>query len=183
MTDDMPFERLDIHHDIGKFGQRQCGRSIFLKPVDDLLARPVMVVVQMENDRVERQPFVAAFRATASDVFEAIEETIHARPDRVRFVWIPRQRVCAFVCRTESAGSPRIREVLAKRLCRSAPCAGGYRFGELELIFTWHLMHLQPLSPQIPAIPRLNAHSTPLRRRAHLFETERFLVAQVVQTQ
>src|SRR3954469_15799942 len=59
--------------------------SSALQPVDDLLARPVMIVVQVQDDRVERQAFVATLGTAAADVLEAVEQPIETWPDRVGF--------------------------------------------------------------------------------------------------
>lgn len=141
MANDEPLERLEIDNDVREFGQ-----SIFFQPVDDLLAGPVMVVVQVQDDRVERQPLVAAFWASAADVLETVEEAIHPRPDAVRLVRVARQRIGPFVCRTERARSSIVGEIFAERLAWPALRAFGDRVGEFELIFARYLMHLQPLA-------------------------------------
>src|SRR3954471_5553892 len=89
---------------------------LFPEPADDLLARPVMIVVQVQDDRVERQPLVAALRAAAADVLEAVEEAIEPRPDRSGVL---RQRIGALVGGAERARSALVREVLAERLVRT----------------------------------------------------------------
>src|SRR5919201_1831987 len=102
--------------------------SIFAEPLHDLLARPVVIVVQVQDDGVERQPLVAADRAAAPDVFQAIEETMKSRADGLDFT---RQRVRAFVRRAKRAGSAVLGEVLAEGLLRPATRAGGDSVGEL----------------------------------------------------
>src|SRR5262249_37191364 len=52
---------------------------LLFEPVDDLLARPVMIVVQMQDDRVQREPFVAPDRTAAPHVLEAVEQAIQTR--------------------------------------------------------------------------------------------------------
>ena len=131
----MARQRLEIDDDVRKF------RQLFLQPVDDLLSRPVMIVVQVQDDRVERQPFVAALGATAANVLEAVEESIETRPDGVRLFWIARQRIRAFVGRAERARSTFGRKVLAKGLSRAPLRAFSNRLGELELISAGNLMH------------------------------------------
>jgi hypothetical protein len=159
LAGDVPRQRLDVDNDV-----RQLRQSIFFEPVDDLLARPVMIVVEVQDDRVERQALVASHRTAAPHVFEAVEQAIHSRTDRVRFLRIARQRIRAFVRRAERARATLVRKVFAKGLAGPASGAGGDGLGELELIFARHLMHPEP--------PR-SLHSTPLAREAHLFETDR----------
>src|SRR5438874_13656761 len=112
-------------------------RSIFPQPFYDLLARPVMIVVEMQNDRVERQPLVAADGTSPAHVLEAVEQSIETRPHRRHFAG---QRVCALVCRAERARSTVVGKIRAERL-RPALRARSDRFGELELIFAGHLVH------------------------------------------
>jgi hypothetical protein len=135
VADDVPRQRLEVDDDVREF------RQLFLQPVDDLLARPVMIVVQVQDDGVERQPLVAALGTAAADVLEAVEQPIETRPDGVRFLGIARQRICAFVRRAKRAGSTFGREVLAKGLGRAPLCAFSNRLGELELISAGNLMH------------------------------------------
>jgi hypothetical protein len=45
LADDMPRQRLDVDNDVRKLRQ-----SIFFEPVDDLLASPVMIVVEVQDD-------------------------------------------------------------------------------------------------------------------------------------
>jgi hypothetical protein len=132
-ADEARFQRLDVDDDVRQFRQ-----LIALEPFDDLLARPVMIVVQMQDDRVERQPFIAPFGAAAPYVLEAIEEAIEPGPD-VRIL-IARQHVGAFVCRAERARPPIVRKILTEGL-RAPSRAGGDRVGELDLIFARDLMH------------------------------------------
>src|SRR5262249_36947095 len=68
MPDDMAGQRLEIDDNVGKF------RQLLLQPLDDLLTRPVMMVVQVKDDRIERQTLVAALGTAAADVFEAVEQ-------------------------------------------------------------------------------------------------------------
>src|SRR2546421_3253595 len=100
-----------------------------------------MIVVEMQDDCVERQTFVAADGTAPPHVLEAIEQPIETGSDGVRFLWIARQRVRALVCRAERAGPASLREVLAERLAGTPSRARGDRIGELELIFTRHLVH------------------------------------------
>jgi hypothetical protein len=67
------------------------------QPLDNLLARPVMIVVQMQDDRIEGKTFVASDRTAPPHVLEAIEQPIETRADGVRFVRIARQRIGAFI--------------------------------------------------------------------------------------
>ena len=78
---------------------------LFPQPADDLFPRPVMIVVQVQDDRVERQALVASLGTAAADILEAVEEAIEPRPDGVRFLRIARQRIGAFVRRAKRAGS------------------------------------------------------------------------------
>src|SRR6476646_3986330 len=114
------------------------GRTlVFSQPLDDLLARPVMIVVEMKDDRVQRQPLVAADRTAPPDIFEAIEQAVETRTNGLH---LARQRIRAFVCRAERARSSIVGEVRAEGL-RSALRAGSNRFGELELILARYLVH------------------------------------------
>src|SRR5439155_1998855 len=135
---------------------------IFLEPFHDLLARPMMIVVEVQDDGVERQPLVASLGTSATDVLQTVEQTLHPRSDGVSLVRIARQRVRAFVCRAEGAGAAGIGEILAERLPWTPPRAFGDRRGELELIFPRHLMHHDLQAPAA-------AHFTPRNARAHLF--------------
>ena len=135
VADDMARQRLQVNDDVGEF------RQLFLQPLDDLLARPLMIVVQMEDDRVERQAFVAAHGTTAADVLEAVEEPVETRPDGVRFLRVARQRVGAFVGGAERAGTALGRKIFAEGLRRTPPRAFSNRVGELELIGAENLMH------------------------------------------
>jgi hypothetical protein len=135
VADNVARQRLEIDDDVREF------RQLFLQPVDDLLARPMMIVVQMQDDGVERQPFVAADGAAAADVLEAVEQPIEPRPDRVGFLGVARQRIRAFVRRAERAGPTFGRKVLAKGLGRAPLRAFSNRLGELELISAGNLMH------------------------------------------
>src|SRR2546421_359794 len=111
---------------------------LFSQPADDLLPRPVMIVVQVQDDRVQRQPFVAPFRAAAADVLEAVEEAIEPRADGAGVL---RQRVGAFVSGAERARSALVGEVLAEGLSRTPPGALGDRVGKLDLIRAQNLVH------------------------------------------
>jgi hypothetical protein len=99
LADDAGLQCVDVDNDVGKL--RQPAILIPLEPLDDLLTRPMMIVVQMQDDRVERQPLVAPFRAAPSHVLEAIEQAIEPRMD-VRGL-VARQHVRAFVRRAEGA--------------------------------------------------------------------------------
>src|SRR5260221_8448929 len=124
-----------------------------------------MIVVEMQDDRIERQPFVAALGAAAADVLQTVEQTLQARADGMRFLRIARQRVRAFVGRAERAGSAVVGEVFAERLLRPALRALRNRVGQHDLIFARHLMHASP--------PAVCAHSTPGGAAAHLSGFER----------
>src|SRR5439155_2367628 len=67
LADEARFQRLDVDDDV-----RELRQLIFLEPLHNLFARPVMIVVQMQDDGVERQPLVAAFGAAAAHVLEAV---------------------------------------------------------------------------------------------------------------
>src|SRR5688572_10936967 len=83
-------------------------------PRGDALARPVMRVVQVNDQRAERQLLLGALGAGAYHAFEAFEEAIEAlRPDAVGLV---RQAVDAFVGRAERAGAVAAAIVVAERL-------------------------------------------------------------------
>ena len=90
-----------------------------------------MIVVEVQDDRVERQPLLAALRALLGDVLEAVEQALQPRPDGVR---VARQCVRALVRRPERARSAEIVELLAERLVRAAPRAFGDRVSQLDLI-------------------------------------------------
>src|SRR5471030_2553890 len=118
---------------------------LFPEPTDDHLARPVMIVVQVQDDRVERQALVAPFGAAAADVLEAVEQAIEPGTNRAGFL---RQRVRPFVGRAERARSAGAGEIFAEGLRRAPPCALGDRVGELNLICAQDLMH-----PRLPSEP------------------------------
>jgi len=101
-----------------------------------------MIVVQMQNDRVERQPLVATHRTAAAHVLEAVEEAIEARADRMRLVRIAGKRVGAFVGSSEGAGAALIGEVFTESLRRPPSGAFSDCVGELDLIGTRNLMHI-----------------------------------------
>jgi len=132
----MTRQRLDVHDDV-----RQLGQSIVFEPLDNLLARPLMIVVQMEDNCIERQPFLAPDRTSAPHVFKAIEQTMQAGSNRMRFMWIARQRVSALVRGAKRTGPARVGEVLTEGLTRSALRTFRNRLGELDLIGAWDLMH------------------------------------------
>jgi hypothetical protein len=143
LADDAGLQCVDVDNDVGKL--RQPAILIPLEPLDDLLARPMMIVVQMQDDGVERQPLVAAYGAAAADVLEAVEQTIEAGTDRFRVL---RQRVSAFVRRAERARAAFVREVLAECLCGAAPRAFSDGVRQINLIFARDLMHrASPLPP------------------------------------
>src|SRR5438874_136681 len=129
MADNKTLEGIEVGDDVWKLGH-----SSLLQPRDDLLARPMVIVVQVQDDRVQRKPLLAADRALPADVLEAIEQATHSRADRMRFFRIARQRVRAFVRRAERAGSTRLREVFAEGLSRTPLRACGDGIGELDLI-------------------------------------------------
>src|SRR6267154_2736750 len=104
---------------------------LFPEPADDLLARPMVIVVQVQDDRVERQPLVAPFGAAAAHVLEAVEQTIEPRPDRAGLL---RQRVGPFIRRAERARSALGGEVFAEGLARAPLGALSDRVGKLDLI-------------------------------------------------
>src|SRR6478736_929127 len=132
MSDNVPRQRLAVDDDVRQFGQ------LLPKPCCNLLPRPMMVVVQMQDDRVQRQPLLTADRTAAAHVLEAVEQAVEPRPNGVRVL---RQRVRAFVRSPERARPAVIVEVLAERLTRSALRTRNDRLRELELIFPRHLMH------------------------------------------
>src|SRR5262245_2706663 len=100
-----------------------------------------MIVVEMQDDRVQGKALVAAHRAAPADVLEAVEQPVEARANRVRLVRIARQRVSALVRGAERARSAGFIEVLAERLRGPAPGALRNRACKLDLIFARHLMH------------------------------------------
>src|SRR6266851_2663213 len=104
---------------------------LFPEPADDLLARPMMIVVEVQDDGVERQPLVTPFGAAAANVLQTVEQAIQPRPDRAGLL---RQRIGAFIRRTERARSALVGEVLAEGLARTPPGAFSDRVGELDLI-------------------------------------------------
>src|SRR5579863_8320619 len=114
---------------------------LFPEPADDLLARPVVIVVEVQDDRVERQPLVAAFGAATADVLQAVEQAIQPRPDRTGLL---RQRIRAFVRRAKRTRSTLAGEVLAEGLVRAPLGAFSDRVSELDLICARDLMHPPP---------------------------------------
>ncbi len=97
-----------------------------------------MIVVEVQDDGIERQALVAAHRAAAPHVLETIEQAIEARTNRVR---VMRERIRAFVRGAKRARATGVREVLPKCLGGPPPRAFGNRFGEFDLIGARHLMH------------------------------------------
>jgi hypothetical protein len=67
VPDNVPRQRLAIDDDVRQFGQ------LLPEPRCYLLPRPMMVVVQMQDNRVERQPLLATDGASAPHVFETVE--------------------------------------------------------------------------------------------------------------
>ena len=68
----------------------------------------------MQDDRVERQPLVAADRAAASHVLEAVKEAIEPRADR--WILAARQHVGALVRGAERARSAVLGKILPECL-------------------------------------------------------------------
>src|SRR5215471_1380031 len=131
-----------------------------------------MIVVQVEDDRVERQPFVAANRASAAYVLQAVEQPIEPRADGMRFLRIARQRVRAFVRGAQGARAALGREVLAERLRRTSLGALGDGLGQLDLVRAGHLVHAV-FARLWPRAPRCYRHFTLPPERAHLSGNER----------
>ena len=100
-----------------------------------------MIVVQMEDNGIERQAFVAAHRASPPDILQTIEDPMQARAYRLGFVRIARQRVRPFIRGAQGAGAAGLREVLAEGLAGPAPRAFRDRLSELDLIGARDLMH------------------------------------------
>src|SRR5580765_6240725 len=123
--------------------------GLLSQPGDDLLARPVVIVVEVQDDRVEREPLVAALRAAAADILEAVEQAVEPRPDRAGLL---RQRVCALVGRAERARATLGGEIFAERLAGPALRTLCDRVGELDLIRAQDLMHLRLLVGPLGAV-------------------------------
>src|SRR5262245_16724597 len=96
-----------------------------LEPLRNLLARPAMVVVEVNDDRSKRQPFLATVAAwtAANRAFEAVKEPLEVlcRVDTFR---LSRQPIHAFVRRTERTGRTLAFEIVAVRLLRPPLSAG-----------------------------------------------------------
>src|SRR5262245_57369437 len=112
--------------------------ELLFQPVRDLLARPVMIVVEVQDDGVERQTLLTSDGTRAADIFEAVENAIETRADLMRILG---KRVRAFVRGAKRAATTVVIEVFAEGLRRTPPCARDNRLGELELVFAGHLMH------------------------------------------
>jgi hypothetical protein len=70
-------------------------------PLGNLLARPVMIVVQVDHQRSDRQIFMAAGGTVPRRVLEKVEEP----PDsRMESTHVARQQEDTFVCRPEGIG-------------------------------------------------------------------------------
>jgi hypothetical protein len=157
VADQVPPERLDVNDYIWKFRQRgiipapdgcclsnvppepSVARiSVPSQPFHDLFARPVMIVVQVQDNGIEREPFMAPHRTSAAYVLETIEDPMEPRVDGVGVL---REDVSAFVSRTERARAAMIVEILAEGLKRPASGAFRNRSRQLELIFARDLMH------------------------------------------
>ena len=106
-----------------------------------------MIVVQVQDDRIEREALVAPLGAAPADVLEAIEQAVEPRANRAHFV---RQRVGAFVGGAERALSAAAGEIFAERLRRAPSRALGNRVGKLDLICARDLMH-----PRLPGTVRI----------------------------
>ena len=128
-ADDLAGQRLEVDDDVGKF------RQSLAQPFDDLLARPMMIVVQVQDDRVERQTLVAADRASAPHVLEAVEQAIEPRPDRARRPAAAHRRLrrrrrartirrCSRSTRRRPARDDASRPRQSRRQARSDPRAG-----------------------------------------------------------
>lgn len=82
LPDDVALQRLDVDDDVRELRQLVVRPLVLgLQPLDDLFARPMVIVVQVEDDGVERQPFVAADRTSTAHVLEAVEEAVETGPD------------------------------------------------------------------------------------------------------
>src|SRR5262245_56311240 len=125
-----------------------------------------MIVVEVEDDRVERQSLVAAHGALASQVLEAVKPPIQPGTNRVRFFRVARQRVGTLVRRAERARAAFLREVFAEGLARAALGARGNRLGELELIFARYLMHRAPPAVRLVAFYAHRGASASVRKWA-----------------
>jgi len=102
------------------------------QPRRDLLARPLVVVVQVDDERADRNLLLAARRAPARRVLQAIEEPIQTLRHGV--VRVGRQQVDAFVRGAKRARSAVGAEVAPEGLRRAAPDARQDGFGQLDLV-------------------------------------------------
>src|SRR5687768_2757829 len=90
--------------------------GVVAQPLRDLLARPLVVVVEMNDDGADRQALLRARRAAAHFVVQAVEQQIQPlRPDAVG---VARNPVDAFVGGAERARALAAAVVLAERLVR-----------------------------------------------------------------
>src|SRR5262245_57997645 len=91
-----------------------------LEPLRDLLARPLMVVVQMHHDggEAERLAAVVTVRALAHRALEAVEEPLEILR-RTQAAGLARQPIHALVGRAQGARRAPAAVVVAKRLVRA----------------------------------------------------------------
>src|SRR5262249_35844752 len=101
------------------------------QPIGDLLARPDVVVVQVDQHRGERQPLLTSFmRAAFRDLVEAPEEALEAVRNQLPVVF--RQVIDGVVDRAERARPAFLVEIAAETLS-SAHRAGANVVGQLAL--------------------------------------------------
>src|SRR5216683_2747883 len=109
------------------------------QPVGDLLSRPEMVVVHVDQHRGERQSLLTSFvRAAFRDLVETAEQPLEMIRNQLPV--LPRQMIEGVVDRAERARSPFLIEVTAEALrsaCRA--CANVIRqFTLFALEFGYH---------------------------------------------
>jgi hypothetical protein len=96
------------------------GRRV-LEPVGDLLARPAVIVIEVDDHRANRDLLLAAGRAAARHVLETVKEPIEPAGHRV--VSVVGQQVDALVSCAEGTRAAFGTEVRAERLRRAAMSA------------------------------------------------------------
>src|SRR6266550_4081361 len=106
------------NHQITKSKTTKCKRQLYgfsRQPVGDLLARPEMVVIHMDQHRRERQSLLTSFMwAAFRDFVETAEQALEMIRNQLPV--LPRQVVHGVVDRAQGARSALLVEVTAEAL-------------------------------------------------------------------
>ena len=123
-------------------------------PLGDALARPLVVVVEMDHQRGDRQVLVARTGTTARRVLEEVEQAPHPR---VESAHVTRQQENAFVGGAERVRSAVLAKVFAEGLHRPATDARHDRLRQIVGFLTvraaaamWHLDVFHHRNPRPP---------------------------------